>query len=216
MKIKSIKKLPESKPTWDIEVSKEHHYIMENGVVSHNTLSPIAGCSASTEPGYGVMYTYTTLSGELPSVNGIFVNKCKELGIWNKQLIKKLKGCDGNIKNLHSLPESVRKIFKSAFDVDQLKLIDAAAARQVWIDQSQSTNLFYAEKSLKKLSDIYIHAWRSGLKTTYYLRSKGASRMEKVTVDAKENESSNSDLTSVPTACSIEAARNGVACESCQ
>ncbi len=180
------------------------------------TISTISGCSPTAEPIYSVLFTYSTMSGELPAININFVNKCKELGIWNKQLIAKLKKNDGDIKNLHSLPQKLRDVFKTAFEVDQHKLIDAAAARQIWIDQSQSINLFYDGKSLKKLSEIYLHAWRSCLKTTYYLRSKGASRMEKVTVDAKENESGNGDLTSVPTACSIEAARNGVACESCQ
>lgn len=180
------------------------------------TISTIAGCSPTAEPIYSVLFTYSTMSGELPAINVNFVNKCKELGIWDKQLINKLKKNDGDIKNLHSLPQKLRDVFKTAFEVDQHKLIDAAAARQIWIDQSQSINLFYDGKSLKKLSEIYLHAWRSGLKTTYYLRSKGASRMEKVTLDANKPEKDAVSLTEGALACSIEAARNGVACESCQ
>lgn len=215
MKIKSIKKLSEFKPTWDIEVSKEHHYIMENGVVSHNTIATIAGVSATVEPTYSVIYTYTTLNGELPMINDEFVIKAKKLGLWNKNLIKKIKQADGDISRLSSLSQDLRDVFKTAFNIDQQKLIDIAAARQRWICQAMSTNLFYDGKSLKKLSEIYLHAWRSGLKTTYYLRSKGASRMEKVTID-NSGGPSEENLTQGVTACSIEAARNGVACESCQ
>jgi len=131
----------------------------------------------------------------------------KELGIWNKQLIDEVKRTDGDVSQLN-IPEEIKLKYKTAFQMDQMKMIDAAANRQRWIDQGQSLNLYNDQSSLKYLNDIYMHAWASGLKTTYYLRNQSASKIEKSTVS--------NIATPEPeniTSCSI---LNGDSCESCQ
>tara|TARA_B100001123_G_scaffold448231_1_gene608396 strand:- start:3393 stop:5822 length:2430 start_codon:yes stop_codon:yes gene_type:complete len=159
------------------------------------TISSIVGCSPSIEPHYSVLYVYSTLSGEFTMVNEYFVDKLKELGLWSHGMLDKIKQHDGEISNIEEIPEDVKEYFKTAFQQDQFKLIELAAARQKWIDMGQSLNLYNNETSLKYLNDLYISAWEKGLKTTYYLRNKAASSIEKSTV-----------------ACSI----NNKDCESCQ
>ena len=167
------------------------------------TISYIAGCSQSIEPDYSVVYVYSTLSGSFTMINENFANDCKKEGIWSRELIEKVKSVDGQI-SLLNLPDIIRKKYPTAFEVDQNKLIDCAAVRQKWIDMGQSMNLYYAGNSLKDLNDMYIKAWKSGLKTTYYLRSKSASKVEKSTVALSEQKEVK--------ACSI----NNPDCESCQ
>lgn len=216
MKIKKIIKKSGKIPTWDIEVPDEHHYFMENGTVSHNTISYIHGCSQSIEPDYSMLYVYSTLSGEFTMANEYFVKKMKSLGLWNQSLINALHAVDGDITKL-DLPNEIKNQFKGAFAIDQKKLIDCAAERQKWIDMGQSLNLYSNNPSLKGLNEIYMHAWESGLKTTYYLRSQAASKIEKSTI----GNTTTNDLEVKPTeeevkACSLEAARNGTVCEACQ
>ena len=162
------------------------------------TISYIQGCSQSIEPDYSVLYVYSTLSGDFTMINEYFVQKAKNLGIWCPELVSAIKQVDGDIASLQ-LPQELKDEFKTCFALDQKKLIDCAAARQIWIDMGQSLNIYYADKSLKGLSDIYFHAWRGGLKTTYYLRSKAASKIEKATISTE------------PKACPIDGS-----CESCQ
>jgi ribonucleoside-diphosphate reductase alpha chain len=173
------------------------------------TISYIVGCSQSTEPDFSVLWVYSTLSGEFTMINEYFVRKAKKLGIWNANLIDALKRADGDI-SLLDVPQELKDEFKTAFQVDQHKLIDCAALRQIWIDMGQSLNLYANHTSLKALNDMYFHAWRSGLKTTYYLRTTSASKVEKSSVSAKEEKSSEE------LACSIEAMRSGTVCEACQ
>ena len=116
--------------------------------------------------------------------------------------LNKIKQHDGDIQNIDEIPEDLKSHFKTAFQQDQFKMIDAAAARQKWIDMGQSLNLYNSETSLKYMNDLYTHAWAVGLKTTYYLRNKAASRVEKSTVSNAE----------APKACSI----TDPDCESCQ
>ena len=127
----------------------------------------------------------------------------KRLGIWSEELIDYIKAEDGNLNNIPGIPEEIRAKYKDAFQQDQFKLIDAAAARQRWIDQGQSLNLYNSNTSLRYLKDVYMHAWNSGLKTTYYLRNKAASQIEKSTVNIQEP-------TAGP-ACTLDGE-----CESCQ
>lgn len=186
MKIKKISKRTDQLPTWDLEVTDEHHYFLANGVVSHNTNSWISGCSPSIEPDYSVLFTYTNLSGNFTVVNEWFVNKLKQLGLWTKGLLNKIKQLDGDISTLEEIPIRVRNQFKTAFNIDYHTLISAASERQKWIDMGQSLNLYYSGNSLRQLSNIYIYGWEEDLKTTYYLRSKAASSAEKTTIETKE------------------------------
>lgn len=217
MKITSIKST-RTIPTWDVEVSNAHHYIMENGVVSHNTISLIAGCSPVTEPYYSNIYAATTLSGDFAMVNHWLVDDLKAANLWNHSMVEQLKAVDGDVSRLKIADEQLKaklsNKYKTAFQVDQFRLIDAANARGVWIDMGMSVNLFNEKTSLKYLSDLYMHAWRIGMKTTYYLRNRTASSIEKSTVNSNKILSSIADIPTevLGKACSID----NPDCSSCQ
>lgn len=171
------------------------------------TISYIQGCSQSIEPDYSVLYVYSTLSGEFTMVNEHFVKIAKKRGLWSQALVDALKSVDGDVSGLVNLDEDIKEEFVTAFDVDYNILIQAAAARQKWIDMGQSLNLYNKYESLKYLNDLYMSAWESGLKTTYYLRSKAATRLEKSTIDANDE-----GIISMSKACLI----TDPDCESCQ
>jgi ribonucleoside-diphosphate reductase alpha chain len=170
------------------------------------TISSIVGCSPSIEPYYSVLYVYSTLSGEFTMTNPHFVQDIKKVGRWSEAFIDQIKAVDGDLTKITpKLDDKILAKYKTAFQIDQFKLIDNAAARQRWIDQGQSLNLYNEQSSLRYLNDLYMHAWQAGLKTTYYLRNRGASSVEKSTVSvAPEPEN---------ISCSII---NGAECESCQ
>ena len=169
------------------------------------TISYIQGCSPSIDPDFSTFFVYENKSGNLFITNEWFVKECKALNIWTPKLIDALKLVDGDVSQLE-LPEDLKQRFKVAFDQDQFKLVDCAAARQKWIDMGQSLNLFNNSTSLKYLNDLYFHAKDRGLKSTYYLRNKSASKIEKSTAPSTETESDTAPSCSVldPT------------CESCQ
>jgi len=174
------------------------------------TISYIQGCSPCIEPDFSTVFVYENKSGNLMIINEWFVKECKKLNIWDKNLIEALKAVDGDVNMLSDevIPPNLKSRFRTAFDHDQFKLIDGAAARQKWIDMGQSLNLFNKETSLKYLNDLYFYAKSSGLKSTYYLRNKSASKIEKST------SSSDADNNNEPTpeSCSIL----DPTCESCQ
>jgi ribonucleoside-diphosphate reductase alpha chain len=180
------------------------------------TISYIQGCSASIEPDFSTLFVYENKSGNLTIVNEWFINECKELGIWTPKLIEMLKAVDGDVTRLNGeLPEDLKNRYRTAFDHDQFLLIDSAAARQKWIDMGQSLNLFNSSNSLKYLNDLYLHARNRGLKSTYYLRNRAASKIEKSTGGGDTGNSNTGDSDSsesTPTACSII----DPTCESCQ
>jgi ribonucleoside-diphosphate reductase alpha chain len=181
------------------------------------TISNIMGSSPCIEPLYKNLFAKANLSGEFVVLNPYLVRDLKARGLWNRELADRLKYFDGDLSELDQVPVELKERYCTAFQLDPRALIDAAARRQKWIDQSQSLNLFLAEPDLKALSHMYRHAWHSGLKTTYYLRTLGASTIEKATVQAAAT-------TLVPTpvvsteaaACAIDAARSGEECEACQ
>lgn len=170
------------------------------------TISYIQGCSPSIEPDFSTLFVYENKSGNLIIINEWFVKECKALKIWNPNLVRKLISVDGDINRLNGeIPADLKNRYRTAFDHDQFNLVDCAAARQKWIDMGQSLNLFNKNTSLKFLSDLYFHARNRGLKSTYYLRNKSASQIEKST-------SSPVDEKVVPKICSIL----DPTCESCQ
>jgi len=205
--------------TLDWNIVRDH--IKQHGMRNSNTMaiaptatiSYICGCSQSIEPNFGVMFVYSTLSGEFTQINEYFVEDIKKLGLWSQEFVNVVKSIDGDLSKLEKgkLPEKILAKYKTAFQQDQLKLIDCGAARQKWIDQGQSLNLYNNKTSLKFLNDMYMHAWKSCLKTTYYLRNTSASTVEKSTVSSKKEYSAEEVA-----ACSIEAMRNGEECEACQ
>jgi ribonucleoside-diphosphate reductase alpha chain len=137
----------------------------------------------------------------------------KDRGLWNSEISALVKGCDGDLSLLNgSIPEDLKSKYKTAFDRDMFKLIECNSARQKWIDQAISFNLYNKGTSLKYLNDIYMYSWESGLKTTYYLRNRAASKVEKSIESSNEDQKSSTE----PSACSIEAMKNGEICDSCQ
>jgi ribonucleoside-diphosphate reductase alpha chain len=150
------------------------------------TISNIAGCFPCIEPMFKNIYVKANMSGEFTIVNEYLVHDLKQLGLWNKDMLDTIKYFDGSIQNIPEIPDAIKAKYKEAFEIDPEWLIQLTAARSKWIDQSQSHNVFMRGTSGKKLNDIYMTAWRYGVKTTYYLRTLGASQIEKSTLDAKK------------------------------
>jgi ribonucleoside-diphosphate reductase alpha chain len=148
------------------------------------TIANIIGVSASIEPTFQNLFVKSNLSGEFTVVNEYLVADLKELGMWDEVMIADLKYFDGNLARVDRVPAELRRLYATAFEVDPIWLVEAGARRQKWIDQSQSLNLYIANASGKKLDETYKLAWVRGLKTTYYLRSLGATHAEKSTVKA--------------------------------
>jgi len=154
----------------------------------------IAGCYPTIEPIYKNIYVKSNMAGDFMIVNEFLVEDLKKLGLWNADMLERIKFYDGSIQEIAEIPPALRAKYKEAFEIEPQWLIKAAAYRGRWIDQSQSLNIFYGGTSGKILSEIYQYAWALGLKTTYYLRTMGASRIEKSTVNmAKFGATSKSD-----------------------
>jgi ribonucleoside-diphosphate reductase alpha chain len=147
------------------------------------TISNITGVSQSIEPAYKHLYAKSNLSGEFIVHNTFLVDELKQLNIWDEDMIDDLKYFDGSIQEIERIPDELKKVYLTAFEIEPEWLIECGSRRQKWIDMGQSLNLYIAEPSGKKLHDMYMSAWRKGLKTTYYLRSLGATQIEKSTTD---------------------------------
>ncbi|MGK0236592.1 MAG: ribonucleoside-diphosphate reductase alpha chain [Candidatus Pelagisphaera sp.] len=174
------------------------------------TISNITGTSPCIEPSYKNLFVKSNLSGEFTILNQYLVRDLKERGLWDTEMLNNLKYFDGELDEIDQIPESLKLKYKTAFAVDYSWLVLAAARRQKWIDQSQSVNLFLATPDMKTLSHMYRDAWKHGLKTTYYLRTLGASNIEKATVGAKK------DLRGVVATSQVANSKEPEVCESCQ
>jgi ribonucleoside-diphosphate reductase alpha chain len=146
------------------------------------TISNICGVSQSIEPAYQNLYVKSNMSGDFTLVNAHLVRDLKARGLWDEVMISDLKYFDGSIGPIDRIPDDLRALYATAFEIDSAWLIEAAARRQKWIDQSQSLNLYIANPSGRKLDALYRLAWKRGLKTTYYLRSRSATHVEKSTL----------------------------------
>ena len=180
------------------------------------TISNIVGSSPCIEPTYKNLFVKSNLSGEFTELNGYLVRDLKKLGLWNQEMMQQIKYFDGELKDIAEIPQAIKDKYLTAFTIENKWLIDAAARRQKWIDQAQSLNLFLPTPDLKMLSHMYQYAWRTGLKTTYYLRTLGASNIEKATVEKAPKAEKKEYTAEEKNACSIEAMRNGGTCEACQ
>jgi ribonucleoside-diphosphate reductase alpha chain len=194
------------------EWQKVRIHVNEHGMRNSNvmaiaptaTIGYINGVEQSIEPNFSALFVYENKSGNFFITNQYFVKDMKDAGLWNHELADLVKSVDGDLSALNGdIPVEIKEKYKTAFDRDMFKLIDSNAARQKWMDQSISFNLYNKSTSLKYLNDIYMACWEAGLKTTYYLRNRAASKVEKSTTEE-------------PSACSIEAMKNGEICESCQ
>jgi ribonucleoside-diphosphate reductase alpha chain len=148
------------------------------------TISNIIGVDASIEPCFGNLSVKSNLSGEFTIINSYLVHDLKRLGLWDDVMVMDLKHFDGSLRPIDRVPQEVKALYATAFEVETQWLVEAAARRQKWIDQAQSLNIYMAGASGKKLDDTYKLAWVRGLKTTYYLRTMSATHAEKSTVTA--------------------------------
>ena len=187
------------------------------------TISNICGVGQSIEPTYQNLFVKSNLSGEFTVVNPYLVHDLKKLDLWDEVMVNDLKYFDGSVQPIDRIPDVIKQTYASAFEIDPRWLVEAASRRQKWIDQAQSLNLYMAEPSGKKLDNLYKLAWVRGLKTTYYLRSIGATHVEKSTLNSSEGRQSRLNAVNgngsdeavgsvAPKACSI----TDPDCEACQ
>ena len=173
------------------------------------TISNICGVSQSIEPTYQNLYVKSNLSGEFTVINPYLVDDLKALKLWDEVMVNDLKYFNGSVQPINRIPAALKARYATAFEVDPMWLVEAASRRQKWLDQAQSLNIYMAKPSGKKLHDLYQQAWIRGLKTTYYLRSLGASNAEKSTIT---DGALNAVTADEPKACLI----TDPDCEACQ
>ena len=177
------------------------------------TIANITGLTQSIEPTYSNLFVKSNLSGEFTIINMHLVDALKEIGMWDEVMVYDLKNLNGSLEGINRVPEELKKLFATSFEVEPKWLIEAASRRQKWIDQSQSLNLYVSEPNGKKLDVMYKMAWLRGLKTTYYLRSRSATTSEKSTITNLElNAVAANQGSEAPEACSIL----DPDCEACQ
>jgi ribonucleoside-diphosphate reductase alpha chain len=206
-----------SRLDWNGLREKIRHQGMRNSnclaIAPTATISNIMGCTPCIEPSYKHIHTKSNLSGEFVRTNDFLVKELLALGLWDEEMLSDLKYFDGSIQGIERVPDEVKRLYKTAFEIEPTWLLQCAAVRQKWLDQSQSVNLFLAENDARKASFMYREAWNRGLKTTYYLRTVNKSGIDSGNRERKKIEV---EPTAVASACSIEAMRNGTVCESCQ
>jgi ribonucleoside-diphosphate reductase alpha chain len=175
------------------------------------TIASIAGVYECIEPQISNLFKRETLSGDFLQVNRYLVTELKELGLWTDEIRTRIKMAEGSVQNIEEIPADLRAVYRTVWEIPMRSLIDMAADRGPYIDQSQSLNLFSENPTIGKLSSMYMYAWKKGIKTTYYLRSRPASKISKATVPMAAATSATATAQAV--ACSLE---NPESCESCQ
>ena len=173
------------------------------------TIAAIAGCYECIEPQVSNLFKRETLSGEFMQVNRYLVAELKARGLWDDKMIAEVKKAEGSIQQIEHIPEDLRALYRTAWEIPQRSLIEMAADRGAFIDQSQSLNLFMEAPTIGKLSSMYMHAWKQGLKTTYYLRSRPATRINQTTTNGNGTASADAEDA---VACSLE---DPETCEAC-
>ncbi len=173
------------------------------------TIASICGAYECIEPQVSNLFKRETLSGEFLQINHYLVRDLKARGLWTEEIRNKIKIEEGSVQGVPQIPADVKALYRTAWELPQKALIDMAAARGPYVDQSQSLNLFMADPTIGKLSSMYLYAWKTGLKTTYYLRSRPATRIRQTTTAAAEEEQPDADAV----ACSLE---NPETCEACE
>ena len=205
--------------SYQLDWEKLRKLIKRQGMRNSNTLaiaptatiSNICGVTQSIEPTYQNLFVKSNLSGEFTVINEELVAELKALDIWDEVMINDLKYYDGKLAKINRIPDELKDIYLTAFEIDPRWLIEAAARRQKWIDQSQSLNLYMHEPSGKKMDNLYKLAWVRGLKTTYYLRALGATHVEKSTLTRQDRRLNAVEIN--PTEqCAVE----DPTCEACQ
>ncbi|MFJ9178263.1 ribonucleoside-diphosphate reductase subunit alpha [Streptomyces sp. NPDC102360] len=179
------------------------------------TIASIAGVYECIEPQVSNLFKRETLSGEFLQINGYLIDELKKLGVWDAKTREALREANGSVQGFTWVPEDVRELYRTAWEIPQRGLIDMAAARTPYLDQAQSLNLFMETPTIGKLSSMYAYAWKSGLKTTYYLRSRPATRIARAAGNSTVPAQTTTPATPEPdaVACSLE---NPESCEACQ
>jgi ribonucleoside-diphosphate reductase alpha chain len=209
---------------WDALRARIQQHGMRNSncvaIAPTATISNIVGVSASVEPTYQNLFVKSNLSGEFTMINDHLVSDLKQMRLWDEVMVSDLKYFDGSLSKIDRIPAELRSLYATAFEVEPQWLIEAASRRQKWIDQAQSLNIYMAGVSGRKLDETYKLAWLRGLKTTYYLRTMGATSAEKSTsrtgaLNAVSNTgsmASNGTVAEEANFCSID----NPECEACQ
>jgi len=216
------------KMDWSVVREKIAKHGMRNSnvlaIAPTATISNIMGTTPCIEPNYKNLYVKSNLSGDFIVLNAELVRDLKKAKLWNQGMLDQLKYFDGELDAIDDIPDAIKLKHKTVFGISYEFIVDAAARRQKWIDQSQSVNLFLATPELKTLSHMYRRAWDKGLKTTYYLRTLQASNIEKSTINVKKDlrghmggSAEKPQYTEAEkNACSLDAMLNGGTCEACQ
>jgi ribonucleoside-diphosphate reductase alpha chain len=209
---------PENTERWDDLKAKIKEFGLRNSlmiaIAPTATIASIVGSYESIEPQVSNLFKRETLSGDFLQINRYLVNDLKELGLWTAEIRNKIKVGEGSIQNIPEIPEEIRNLYRTSWELPMKSMIEMAAARGAFIDQSQSLNLFMESPSIGKLSSMYMYAWKQGLKTTYYLRSRPATSINKTnfaTEKAEEVVKTYTDEEAL--VCSLE---NPESCEACQ
>lgn len=203
------------KPSTDLDWDGLRKEIMDKGlrnslliaIAPTATIASILGCFECIEPQVSNLFKRETLSGEFLQVNRYLVQDLRELGLWTDEVREAIKDANGSVQGLVDLPEDIRKLYRTAWELSMKALIDLAADRGAFIDQSQSLNLFQESPNIGRLSSMYMYAWKRGLKTTYYLRSRPATRIMKASTGKK---------TFTPEQAVVCSLENPEICEACQ
>ena len=214
--------VPEDTQRWDALREKVKQHGLRNSlmiaIAPTATIASIAGCYECIEPQVSNLFKRETLSGDFVQVNKYLVKELKAAGLWTNEIRNKIKLSEGSIQDIEEFPEELKAIYRTAWEVPMRSLIDMMAMRGAFIDQSASLNLFMESPNIGKLSSMYMYAWEKGLKTTYYLRSRPATKIAQVTADYKVSELVPEVAEKVYSdeealVCSLE---NPEACEACQ
>jgi ribonucleoside-diphosphate reductase alpha chain len=202
-----------SKPEWGALKERIAQFGLRNSlliaIAPTATIASISAAYECIEPQVSNLFKRETLSGEFLQINNYLVEDLKAVGLWTEEVRNKIKAGEGSIQHIAEIPQELKDLYRTAWELPQKALIDMAAARGPFIDQSQSLNLFMAAPTIGKLSSMYLYAWKSGIKTTYYLRSRPATRILQTTLTATEKVYTDEEAL----ACSLE---NPEACEACQ
>ncbi len=212
---------PEDTDRWDALRAKVKEFGLRNSlmiaIAPTATIASIAGCYECIEPQVSNLFKRETLSGDFVQVNKYLVKELQQAGLWNDEIRNKIKLSEGSVQDIEEFNDELKAIFRTAWEIPMRSLIDMMADRGAYIDQSASLNLFMESPNIGKLSSMYMYAWQKGLKTTYYLRSRPATKISQVTAEYKTSEIVPAEVKAYSDeeamACSLE---NPEACEACQ
>jgi ribonucleoside-diphosphate reductase alpha chain len=210
--------VPADRERWDALRERIKQHGLRNSlliaIAPTATIASIAGCYECVEPQVSNLFKRETLSGDFLQVNRYLVEELKKLGLWTPEVRDAIKQAEGSIQNVVQIPDTLRSVYRTAWEIPMRSLIDMAADRGAFIDQSASLNLFMESPNIGAMSSMYMYAWKKGIKTTYYLRSRPATRIAKTTVGSAAAVAPKPEYSQTEAiACSLE---NPEACEACQ